>query len=226
MTEARDIVMTVQRREPEGKGAAGRLRQEGRVPAVVYGGDRPPVPISVNEKDVKELLKQESGENTIFLLKLEGTKDERTAMIRELQVDPLTGRFVHIDFIRIVKGHKLTVDIPVELKGDSIGVRNGGRVDFVTRELNVELLPREMFDHFSVDISKMQIGDSVTVADLADQLPENGRFLAEGDRVIVLVEPPRKPTAEEAAEDAAAELESVLGEAAEPEVIGHSKDDE
>lgn len=224
MTEERDIVMTVQRREPEGKGAAGRLRREGMVPAVVYGGERPAVPIAVNEKAVRELLKQESGENTIFLLKLEGTKEERQAMIRELQVDPLTGRFVHIDFIRIVKGHKLTVDIPVHLEGDSVGVRHGGRMDFVTRELSVELLPREMFDHFSVDVSAMEVGDSVTVADLAGQLPEHGRFLEDGHRVVVMVEAPRKAEEEEAA--AAAEAESLLGESAEPELIGREADDE
>jgi len=227
MTEAKDMVITVERREPEGKGAAGRLRREGKVPAVVYGHDKPPVPIAVNEKDVKELLRSDSGENTIFLLKLQGTSEERRAMIRELQVEPLTGKYVHIDFIRVVRGHKLTVDIPVVLEGDSVGVRHGGRLDFVTRELRVEVLPRHMFDRFTVDISGLDVGDHVTIADLAAQLPESGRFLDEENRVVVLVEPPRKVVPgedEEAEEEAVGEL--VLEETAEPERVGRGGEEE
>lgn len=227
MTQAKERVITVERREPEGKGAAGRLRREGKVPAVVYGHDKPPVPIAIGEKDVKELLNSAGGENTIFLLKLTGTSEERRAMIRELQVDPLTGKYIHIDFIRVVRGHKLTVDIPVVLEGDSVGVRHGGRLDFVTRELHVEILPRHMFDRFTVDISDLEVGDHVTIADLAPQLPESGRFLDEEGRVIVLVEPPRKELQDEeevGAEGAVDEL--MAGETAEPERIGRGGEGE
>jgi large subunit ribosomal protein L25 len=192
---------------------------------VVYGGDKPPVPISVDEAAVREILKQESGENTIFLLKLEGTKEERRAMIKELQADPISGKFVHIDFIRVMAGHALNVTIRIDLIGDCAGVRHGGRIDFISRELAVEVLPRHMFDHIEIDMSKMDIGDVITVADLEERLPESGKFLEDPNRVVVLVEAPRAATAEEAEEEEAAG-EMVIEESAEPEVIGRGKEDE
>lgn len=221
--ETSDIVLTVTKRDDRGTNSSGRLRAVGRVPAVLYGGDKPPVPISVEETAVREILKQEAGENTIFLLKLEGTKEERRAMIKELQVDPISGKFVHIDFIRVMAGHALNVTIRIDLKGDCVGVRHGGRVDFVSRELAVEVLPRHMFDHIEIDMTRMDIGDVITVADLEDRLPESGRFLEDESRVVVLVEAPRAvalPEEEEAAEG------MVIEETAEPEVIGKAKEEE
>jgi large subunit ribosomal protein L25 len=115
MRESAEIVITVEKRPEQGRGSARRMRRVGQIPAVLYGGDRPPVSISVDEHSLRELLKQEAGENTIFLLKLEGTKEERRAMIREIQKDPISGHFLHIDFIRITAGQKVHVRIPVEL---------------------------------------------------------------------------------------------------------------
>jgi large subunit ribosomal protein L25 len=215
-----EMTITVELREGRGSSEAGRMRHQGRVPAVVYGGDKPPVAISVDERSVKEILKSAAGENTIFLLKLEDASEERLAMIRELQVDPISGRFIHIDFIRITRGHKLTVKMPVELIGDCAGVRHGGRVDFVTRDVEIELLPREMFDKFVLDISNLEVGEHLKVADLASQLPENGRFVDDEQRVVVVVEAPRAVVEEEVA---AAGAELVTEEGEEPEVIGKGK---
>jgi large subunit ribosomal protein L25 len=203
------MTITVEMREGRGSSEAGRMRRDGRVPAVLYGGDRGSVAISVDEHSIKEILKSAAGENTIFLLKLKDTDEERLAMIRELQVDPISGHFIHIDFIRITRGHKLDVRMPVELVGDSVGVRHGGRVDHVTREVEIELLPRE-------------IGDHLKVSDLAGQLPENGRFLTDEERVVVVVEAPRAI----AEEEKEAEEELVTAEAEEPEVIGKGKGEE
>lgn len=215
-----EMTITVELREGRGSSEAGRMRHQGRVPAVVYGGDKPPVAISVDERSVKEILKSAAGENTIFLLKLKDASEERLAMIRELQVDPISGRFIHIDFIRITRGHKLTVKMPVELIGDCAGVRHGGRVDFVTRDVEIELLPREMFDKFVLDISDLEVGEHLKVADLASQLPENGRFIDDEQRVVVVVEAPRAVLEEEGA---AAGAELVTEEGEEPEVIGKGK---
>ena len=215
-----EMTITVELREGRGSSEAGRMRHQGRVPAVVYGGDKPPVAISVDERSVKEILKSAAGENTIFLLKLKDASEERLAMIRELQVDPISGRFIHIDFIRITRGHKLTVKMPVELIGDCAGVRHGGRVDFVTRDVEIELLPREMFDKFVLDISNLEVGEHLKVADLASQLPENGRFVDDEQRVVVVVEAPRAVVEEE---EAAAGAELVTEEGEEPEVIGKGK---
>lgn len=216
-----EMTITVELRPGRGTVEAGRMRRGGRVPAVLYGGDKPPVAISVDERSVKEILKSAAGENTIFLLKLKDSDEERLAMIRELQVDPINGRFTHIDFIRITRGHKLTVKMPVELNGDSIGVRHGGRLDFMTRDVEIELLPREMFDKFVVDVSALEIGDHLRVKDLAGQLPENGRFVTDPERIVVGVEAPRAIAEEETAKAADGAL--VTAQAAEPEVIGKGK---
>ncbi len=222
--ESPEIVVTVEGRDSRGTSEAGRMRRRGMVPSVVYGGDKPPVPIAVEEHSVRELLKGAAGENTIFLLKLKGTSEERLAMIKELQTDPVSGRFLHIDFIRITRGHKLTVKIPVELTGDCVGVRQGGRVDFVSRDIEVEILPREMFDKFVLDISDLEVGEHLKVADLQDQLPENAKFLVDESRVVVVIEIPRV-VEEETAEEGDEELLETA-ESAEPEVIGKGKGEE
>jgi len=219
-----EITITVEAREGRGSGEAGRMRSQGRVPSVLYGGDKPPVAISVDEHAVKEILKGAAGENTIFLLKLKGTDEERLAMIKELQTDPISGRFIHIDFIRITRGHKLTVKMPVELVGDSVGVRHGGRIDFVTREVEMEILPREMFDKLVLDISQLEVGEHLTVADLVSQLPESATLLDDVNRVVVVVHAPRK--VEELVEEEEIAEEMVIEEAAEPEVIGKGKGEE
>jgi len=218
MRESAEIVITVEKRPEQGRGSARRMRRVGQIPAVLYGGDRPPVSISVDEHSLRELLKQEAGENTIFLLKLEGTKEERRAMIREIQKDPISGHFLHIDFIRITAGQKVHVRIPVELTGDCLGVRQGGRVDFISRELAVEILPGEMFDKFSVDMSTLDVGHHVSVADLQGVLPPSARFLEDPHRMVVVVEAPRAEV-----EVAAPAGEAVISEAAEPEVIRKGK---
>jgi large subunit ribosomal protein L25 len=220
-TQTPEITITVESREGRGTAEAGRMRRQGRVPSVLYGGDRPPVAISVDEHAVKEILKGAAGENTIFLLKLKGTDEERLAMIKELQTDPISGQFVHIDFIRITRGHKLTVRMPIELVGDSVGVRHGGRIDFVTREVEMEILPRDMFDKLVLDISHLDIGELMTVADLLSQVPETATLLEEKDRVVVVIHAPRM--IEEVAAEEELEEEMITEEAAEPEVIGKGK---
>jgi large subunit ribosomal protein L25 len=224
MAESPEIVVTVETREGRGSAEAGRMRHQGMVPAVVYGGGMPPVPIAVDEHSIRELLKSAAGENTIFLLKLKGTDEERLAMIKELQVNRISGHFIHIDFIRITRGHKLTVKMPVELVGDCVGVRHGGRVDFVTREIEIEILPREMFDKFVLDVSDLEVGEHLKVADLASQLPENAKFLEDENRVVAVVEIPK--IIEEPVEEEIEEEELVTAEAEEPEVIGKGKAEE
>ncbi len=144
-----EITITVALREGRGSSEAGRMRHTGRVPSVLYGGDKGPVAISVDEHSVKEILKSAAGENTIFLLKLEGSDEERLAMIKELQVNRISGKFIHIDFIRITRGHKLTVKMPVEVFNLEAGVPRywkslSGRVSFGRRK-GIEVRLRSLF---------------------------------------------------------------------------------
>jgi large subunit ribosomal protein L25 len=221
MADSTEISITVEKREETGKANVGRLRHTGMIPAVLYGGGKPPVSIVVRDQDIKDILKSDAGENSIFLLKLKGGGEERRAMIKETQKDPMTGKILHLDFIRVMRGHKLTVSIRIELIGDCFGVRQGGRLDFITREPEVEVLPREMFDKIEIDVSDLDIGDRITIGDLADRLPDSAKFLEDESRVIVLVETPRGAEEEEEEEE-----ELVVGEQAEPEIIGKGKDEE
>lgn len=218
------FVLEVERREVHGSGVSRQMRAAGRVPAVVYGGGLDPLNISVSEKDFSELLKQEYGENTIFLLKLKGTKQERLAMIHEMQVDPISRSYLHVDFIRITKGHVVRVNVPVELTGDSVGVRQGGLLDFQTRELEIEVLPSEMFEKIVVDISSLDVDQNVMVQDVLDQLPKSGKALDDPERVIVSVVAPRAVAAEEEEEEEAAEL--ITEEESEPELIRKGRGEE
>ncbi len=222
MTETgKDIVITVERRDGLGKEAVKKLRQVGKIPGVVYGGGKEPFPITVDRHVVQELLKQEAGENTIFLLKLKGAKQQRRAMIREIQIDPMTRDFIHIDFIRVTRGQKLTVSVPVELVGDCAGVRHGGVLDFSTRDIEMEVLPRELPEKITVDISELDIDQNITIEDLGDLMPKSARVLEDPGRVVVTIAPPRAATVEEeAAEAAEAQPELVITERVEPEVIG------
>ena len=225
MSGSNEIVITVEKRSEGGKSAMRRLRREGRIPSVLYGGDKPPVTISVDEEAVRELLKQEAGGNTIFLLKLKDGSEERRVMIREIQADPISGRFVYLDFIRITRGQKVTVSMPVDLVGDSVGVRHGGRLDFISRELSLEILPREMFDKISFDISDLDVGQNVRVSDLLAELPPSARFLEDENRVVAIMEIPRVVEVVEEEEEIEGE-ELVISETAEPELIKKGKAEE
>ncbi|NOZ94387.1 MAG: 50S ribosomal protein L25 [Acidobacteria bacterium] len=210
-----DIVIEVERREGIGKEAAGKLRRQGKIPGVVYGGGVSPFAITVDRHSIQELLKQESGGNTIFLLKLKGGKQERRTMIREIQIDPMTRDFIHVDFIRVTKGHALNVTVPLELDGDCVGIRHGGVADFVTREVEMEVLPREIPDKIVVDISNVDVDELITLGDITGLFPPSARLLSDPNAVVVRVMIPRvaRPEVEE-------EEETIITEQAEPEIIG------
>ncbi len=214
-TKKQDIVIEVERREGIGKEAAGKLRRQGKIPGVVYGGGVSPFAITVDRHSIQELLKQESGGNTIFLLKLKGGKQERRTMIREIQIDPMTRDFIHVDFIRVTKGQALSVTVPLELDGDCVGIRHGGVADFVTREVEMEVLPREIPDKIVVDISNVDVDELITLGDITDLFPPSARLLSDPNAVVVRVMIPRvaRPEVEE-------EEETIITEQAEPEIIG------
>ncbi len=219
-TEKESIVITVERRELRGSKVKS-LRREGKIPAIIYGGGKESTAITVDHHVVKELLRKQGGENTIFLLKLAGTKQERRAMIRDIQLHPITREFLHIDFIRVTRGQKLNVTVPIELVGDSVGARHGGLVDFQSRELQVEILPREMIDKLVVDITELDLGEHIRVKDLESMLPASGRFLDDSQRIVATIESPRGRLDEDEEEQ-----ELLVAEQAEPEVLRGRKDEE
>lgn len=154
-------------RELAGSSHCGRIRRSGLVPGNVYGLDRPPFKVSVSPKKIDELLRRGRGVNTVFQLSLVGENRTREAMIKELQRDPVSGNPIHVDFIRIDPMKKIHVRVPVHLNGTPVGVRlEGGTVEFVTREVEVECLPAAIPESLNVDISGLHLNQHVSVSDL------------------------------------------------------------
>ncbi len=213
-----EIVLEVHEREAQGKNANRRLRASGEVPAVVYGGGQDPASIRVQDRKVEEILRSGSGGNTVFLLKLHGTDQKRHAMIRELQTDSLTGAMIHIDFQRILLDQKVKIMVPIELEGEAEGVKtDGGLLDFVTRDLEVECLPNKIPQSIVLDVTPLHIGQHVEAAEL--ELPDDVELLTDPERVIVSVAVP-KVVEEEVEEEDELLLEA---EAEEPEVMQRGK---
>ena len=221
-----ETTVEVKQRDEMGKNANRRLRAAGGIPAVVYGGGKDPIAISVEKNDIHELLKQAGGENAVFLLKLAGTGKARHTMVREVVVDPISRQIIHIDFQRVLMTEKVKVQVPIELVGVPEGVKNqGGVLDFITREVELECLPGDIPPQLELDVAALEVGEQVQVKDLS--LPAKVEMHEEPDRVIAAVAHSRVAQEVEAAE-AEAEGEEILLEAEpeEPEVIGRGKEEE
>ncbi len=205
------MTIEVNPREETGKNANRRARAAGKIPAVVYGGGKESVSIVIDRKTLIDTMKGHSGENPIFLLKL-GDK-ERHAMIRNMDVDPVSRQVIHIDFQRVAMDQKIRVTVPVEIVGTAFGVKTeGGMLDFVTREVHVECLPGEIPKHVDCDVTNVHVGQHVEAKDL--ELPEGVTLLDDPDKVIVALGHTRT-------EEAAAATERT-----EPEVIKKTKAEE
>lgn len=220
-----DITLEVQSREETGKNANRRLRATGLIPAVVYGGDLDPVAIQVDRRTLHDLFKQTGGENAVFLLKLAGTDQKRHSMVRELTIDPISRQVIHIDFLRVLMTEKVKVQVPINLEGTPVGVKNeGGVLDFITREVEVECLPGDIPQTLELDVSDLEIGSHYEVKDL--EVPAGVELMVELDKVVVAVAHSRVATEVEEAEAEAAEAGLLEAEEVEPELIGRAVEDE
>jgi len=210
-----ELSLQVSRREGSGKGVARKLRQDGKIPAVVYGGHREPVAIVVDRKSVSELVtKSEHGVRSIFLLKMSGGDQQRQAMIKDLQIDPISRRIIHIDFVRVLMDELVRVNVPVHVSGMAKGVKEaGGMLDFQIRDLHVECFPSAIPDAIEVDVSNLEIHKYIRISDI--QVPEGVKILDDPERVVVGVTVARAEVVAEPAE----------GTVAEPEVVKKGKDE-
>jgi large subunit ribosomal protein L25 len=214
-----EVTIEVQRRESVGKGANRRLRAQDLVPAVVYGGDREPLAIQIPKKTLLTLFREGGHENRIFLLQLAGTGQSRHAMVRELQVNPINNQISHIDFQRVMMDRKVRVKVHIELEGIPHGVKTeGGLLDFVTREVEVECLPADIPQSLKIDVNGVQVGQHVEAREL--KLPAGVVYLGDDDVVIASVGHAKAEVVETAAAVVAAPA------AAEPEVIKKGKAEE
>jgi large subunit ribosomal protein L25 len=199
-----------------GKNEARRLRASGRVPAVIYGARKNTLVVSVDPKQITRILSSESGHNTIFDLQVDGDKSK--AMIVDWQFDPLKGKLLHIDLKRIAMDEKIRVMVPIHLVGEAAGVKQqGGILDQVLREVEIECLPSDIPTHIDGDVSELVFGTVLRVKDL----PHGGKlvFITDEDQTVAHITSVKEevaPTPEAVAEAAAAAP-------AEPEVIKKGK---
>lgn len=213
-----DSTLTAVRRNTIGKNEAVRTRQAGKIPAVLYGGkSKTGESVSVDPKELSRILHSKSGLNTIISLTLDGAPEARV-LVKEYQIDPVTHRLLHADFYRVAMDKMLTVTVPVHLEGEAQGVKvQGGTLDFVHRDVDVECLPADIPEHIALDVTQMMIGQGIRVRDL----PADGKWKAvsEPDMLIVHVVAPRAEAVATPEEGAAA----APAAAAEPEVMKKGK---
>lgn len=199
--------LEVERRTGKGKGAARRLRRNGRVPAVVYG-IREPASLAVSPKELERVLATRAGANVIVQLNVAGdAKGERPVLIKDLQRDPMKGRILHADFLEIRMDRKIGVSVPIVLRGEAPGIKQGGVLSQLLRELEVECLPIAIPEEIAVDVSGVNLNGVVHVRDIA--LPEGVDLMTDPEEPILTVAAPQeeeKPVEEAApvAEEGAA----------------------
>jgi large subunit ribosomal protein L25 len=221
-----DAILEGMARDSFGKNEARRTRRDGRVPAVVYGasvegGSREATAIAVDPRAILKILHSESGANTLISLKLAGAGDSRV-LIKEYQLDPVTHAVLHADFYRVRMDRTLRVTIPVTVKGEPKGVKQqGGILEFIRREIEIECLPTDIPEHIEIDVSELMLHQGVRVRDIA----ADAKWKSVSDAELMLVHV-ILPKAEEAAATPEATAAAATATPAEPEVIKKGKKEE
>jgi large subunit ribosomal protein L25 len=215
------ITLQAKEREQLGKGANRRLRAQGKLPAVLYGHGVESLAVSVEIRDVDHILRSETGHNTIF--KLDLGKSSNDVLIKDYQLDPIQGTLLHADFQTVSMDEKMTFAVPVQFQGTSVGVVAGGVVDLVLREIKLECFPADVPDHITIDVTDLDIGDSVRVEALNFDKTK-ADLLSDPELVVLTVVPPH---VEKEPEEVELEEEALEEEGAkEPEVIKKGKEAE
>ena len=198
-------------REASDKNAARRLRTTGMIPAVLYGAKKDPRAIAVDPKQIMKILHSASGHNTIFDLNVDG--EQAKAMVVDWQYEPMKGHLLHVDLKRIAMDQKMRLSIPVHVQGEAKGAKEaGGLLDLVLREVHIECLPADIPSHINVDVTDLDRGQAIRVADLPQTA--SVKYLDEPDAVVVHITFVK--------EEVVAPVEAVAA-AAEPEVIKKGK---
>jgi large subunit ribosomal protein L25 len=203
------IQLDSKKRTMTGKGSARKLRSVGKLPGILYGPETSPIMLSLDHKHLQKILRGKSAENILFDLKVDsnGTNQSMRVMIKEIQKDPVTRDYLHVDFYEISMEKELEVDIPVYLVNTPIGVSEGGILEHIRRELKISCMPKNLVDKIEVDVSGLAIGQSLHMEDI--DLPPGLKSIEDGDVTIVtVVAPAIEEEAEEEVEEEAEEAES------------------
>ncbi len=208
---ATQVTLKAGRRDGRGKGPARKLRAEGQLPAVLYGAGEEPLALSLSAHETVLLFHSISVDNTIINLEVEGEKTPVPTLVREIQTHPARPGLLHVDFLRIQSGVEVELDVPVDLVGSPVGVRDeGGVLEQSIHEIPIRCLPKDIPESLEVDVSSLEIGDGIRVEDIS--FPEGIEVLLDMDRTVCTVQPPTELVIEEE------EVEEVEGELVEGEL--------
>jgi large subunit ribosomal protein L25 len=200
------VKIEVKQRESRGSADSRRLRRDGLIPGVLYGREKSPHPFCVPERDLRKALTGPAGLHAILDVVLDGQKTTHSSILKDYQQDVLSGRLTHIDLQEVRLDQPIQAQVVIELVGESAGTKEGGVLSQVSREVNVEALPLEVPERIEVDISAMEMGDTLRLADVP--APEGVTFLDDPEEtVLATVTVPTKEVEPEPTEEELAELE-------------------
>ncbi len=197
----RQVSFTVEVRKKTGKEAAKKLRKQGLIPAILYGPQTDPVPLTVRLNELKKILLRHRGEQIIFNLTVQGNgqSTQKMALIKELQYHPVTDEIIHADFYEVRMDRPVEVDVPVEIVGKAKGVERGGLLEVLMHEITVSCLPDRIPDKIEIDVSELDVGDTLHIRDLTP--PEGVSFAEDPEApVVTIVEVEEEGAGEEEAE--------------------------
>ncbi|MEX0832134.1 MAG: 50S ribosomal protein L25 [Nitriliruptoraceae bacterium] len=219
------IKLEVAARDDKGKGAAGRLRRDGRVPAIVYGYKVEPTPVSVDALELFRALHSEAGRNALLQVALDG--ETHLAVARDLVTHPVKGKYVHVDLLAVDKDQQISVDIPVHLLDDEDTGNDDGVLNQILYTVPILVRPMDVPNSFEISVAGMLIGDVKRVEELAEQLPDGAEFDIEPERTVVTVNAPVSEAELEALEEGAGiEADEPEGEEGDEESAEGESDDE
>ncbi|MFK5924315.1 MAG: 50S ribosomal protein L25 [Verrucomicrobiota bacterium] len=174
------------KREQAGTGVAKKLRRDGIIPAIIYGADQDNYAIQLKSNDFGDLLRRSTSDNFLVNLEIEGAKEKtKLAMVQEVQIKPLTGAIIHVDFHAVKEDQTLTAQVPIELSGEPEGVKTGGILEHQLRSIEVHCRPADLPEKIEADISHLELDDALHVSDLA--FPEGVEILMDGGVVVAMV---------------------------------------
>lgn len=218
------VKITAVVREPGKHSLITNLRDGGKIPGTFYGKKIDAISIYVDDEELRQALHTDAGTNVMIDLEITAPdgaeapalKGKQVAMVKEMQRDALTGMIKHVDLVKVIMSEEIHATIPVAITGEAAGVKLGGVLQHSIRELSVKCLPGNLPEQFEIDVTVLEVGDSIHVKDLP--VPEGVEILDDLEEILVSVVPPTKEEEVVPAEEAEAE--------AEPEVIGEKKEEE
>lgn len=206
------VEMKVEKRDT-GKSNIKKMRNDGKIPAIFYGHGIDPIALAVDAQTFGTVIRGEAGTNVILQLNIEGSKKGQTAIVKEIQKHPVKDYFFHIDFLKITMDEKIQARVPVNVVGESAGVKEGGVLQHGLWEVEVQALPKDLPENLELDVSELQIGDTIRVGDLT--VPEEVEVLTDVEETVASVVPPTELKEEE-----------LVVEEEEPELVGAEEGEE